>query len=449
LSLSAREVALRILAERGDASRASHFEALDGRDRALALELVNGATKRRLLLDTYLSSFSSRPLAKLPRRLLDVLRIGVFQMLLMGIPPYAAVDSAVRCLRGEGERAFANGVLREIARDLGHVEMPSLDGDPAAYVSLRYSYPEWISGLFIRRFGLGGAMALCPTVNEPPPHPRRVCGRRVIRDEYLSLLAAEGYRAAPGLTECSVRLERGTDVTRLPGYSRGFFVVQDEGATAVSLAVAPEPGEKVWDVCAAPGGKTTHLAELMEGGGEVFATDIDDARIEMVREAASRLGLSNVTVAVADATKADAWQAGGLFARKDITGFHRILIDAPCSGLGVLRRHPDLRWNRRPSDIPAMVARQKALLRAAARRLLPRGSIVYSTCTLTEEENEGVWTSFLDEHRGFEPVDPAQGATGAVRSLYSDPPFAGPGYRYILPPSGADGFFVARAVRRG
>ncbi len=437
-----REVAIRILTERGDASRVTYFEGIaDPRDRALARELATGTLKWRKLLDHYLSSFTSRPVGRLPARLQNALRVGAFQLLFTAVPAYAAVNSVVAAIPGKGERSFANGVLRSLSRNGGHLDMPSLDAEPRRYVAVRFSHPEWISSLFLRRFDLSGAMMLAAQDNLPPPLSLRVNSLRVGRDRYLEVLREAGYDAVPGVTQDSVRVLGGADVTGLPGFEQGLFVVQDEGAAAISAVVSPQPGDRVWDVCAAPGGKTAHLAEMMKDTGEILATDIDTARVEMVRQAASRLGLRSVSTAAMDATQPGAALLAG--------GFDRILLDAPCSGLGVLRRNADLRWNRRESDIAAMARRQRALLDAVAPHLRPGGTLVYSTCTLVEEENERVWTEFLRKHADLDPDDPARGAAGDVSALFSERPFAGPGYRYILPHrSGTDGFFVARAVLR-
>jgi 16S rRNA (cytosine967-C5)-methyltransferase len=374
----------------------------------------------------------------------NALRVGAFQLLFTGIPAYAAVSSSVACLAARGERSFANGVLRAMARSAGHVEMPSLDEDPVRYASERFSFPRWIALLFVRRFGVSDALALCSLANRPAPLTLRVNSLCTSRDRYLQLLGEAGVAASPGVASGSVRLCGGADVTRLPGFREGMFVVQDEGAAAVSRALAPRPGDEVWDVCAAPGGKTTHLAELMRDTGRVLATDVDGSRVRMVRGAVARLRLRSVTAQTLDATKLGPGRR-----------FNRILLDPPCSGMGVLRRNPDLRWNRRRADVRRMASRQEALLETAAACLFPAATLVYSTCTLTKEENEGVWTSFLRGHPEMEPDDPArpdagqEGGSGDV-ALYAGPPFAGPGYRYILPHiSGTDGFFVARAVKRG
>lgn len=444
--LSAREVVVRILEEREGASRVSDLvDEANPRDRALIRMLASGVLKERLLLDSVISCFSSRALSRISARVLGAIRVGAFELLFSRTPPYAAVDSAVECLRGKAERSFANGVLRAIARSAGHIEVPDIDAHPVRYVSLRYSHPTWIVEVFVRRFSLAGAISLCSIDNGPPGITLRVNALRSGPDAVLALLKAKCVAAAPGLLPGSVRLLAGAGVAGLPGFREGFFVVQDEGASLVSLVLDPQPGESVWDVCAAPGGKTTHMAEMMRNRGTVLATDIDAARVALVEEAASRLGLSIVRTATFDAT-GPAGQTG----LGDAPAFDRILVDAPCSGLGVLGRNADLRWNRRPGDIPGMAARQNRLLRSACTRLKPGGTIVYSTCTLTEQENEQVWAGFLRDHPDYEPQDPAGRLPPYASRFLSGPPFAGPGYRYVLPQvSGTDGFFVARAVKRG
>ena len=434
----AREVAVRILRETGDTSRASYFEGLkDPRDRALAHQLAAGSLKWRGLLDHCLGEFSSRKLESLRPDLLAALRVGAYQLLFTAVPQYAAVDSVVRLQKHPGERSFANGVLRSVARTVGHVSLPDLDEDPASYLSTRFSHPSWMSKLLIDRFGLALALLIAQGNNLPPPLTLRLNLSRVARERYLASLKAEGHRAEPGLSSPAVRLLNGADVTELPGFSEGLFVVQDEGGGAISAALGPEPGDRVWDVCAAPGGKTSHLAEMAKSG-QVFATDVDPDRVAMIDETIKRLGLPNVITAVMDATTAP-----------KVAGkpFDRILLDAPCSGLGVLGRHPDLRWNRRESDIATMASRQAAMLRNAAPNLAVGGILVYSTCTLTRDENEGVWHGFLRGHPGFAGVDPAIRA-GEYAPLFAGDPFTGDGYRYILPGPHSDGFFVACAVRK-
>lgn len=440
-----REAALRVLAGESGASRGRVFSSLkDNGDRALAENLVNGTTKWKALLDHCLAPFSKRSLPALAPRVLAALRIGAYQLLIMGLPSYASVCTAVDCLRDRGHRSYANGVLRAFARNAGHVEMPDLDENPLLYAALRFSYPEWITRLFVGRFGFSEALWLSDWGNRPPPLVLRVNARRTSAENFIGRLSEEGITAQLGRVPGAVRLNRGTDVTALPGFREGDFLVQDEAAMVAPLVLGAKPGEAVWDACAAPGGKTEHLAELMGGAGVLLATDIDDRRLELIRDTVGRMGFPFVDVRQADVERG----APGRFQGETGFLFDRILLDAPCSGLGVIRRNADLRWNRRESDIPAMARRQRALLSAARSWLKPGGVLVYSTCTLTTEENEETWASFLEEAPDMVPEDPAELAPPAVAGLFSGGRFAGPGYRYLLPQYAAtDGFFVARAKK--
>lgn len=440
-----REAALRILTDKRGSSRGFYLSKLSkASDRALAERLVNGTTKWQGLLDYYLESFSSRSVNTLTPRVLAALRIGAYQMLLMGAPPYASVSTAVDCLKSRGERAFVNAVLRSVSRSLGHVELPSPDDNPVSYAAIRFSYPEWISRVFIEKFGLEAAFRLCDFGNEAPPLVLRANRSLTSVESFIARLERAGIGARPGRIPGSVVLTRGHEVSGLPGFAEGEFLVQDEAAQIVSMVVAARPYEAVWDACAAPGGKTEHLAEMMDGKGILVATDISQDRVKMVRETVGRMGFPFVTVLHADAARGPGHSlAGG----GDLL-FDRILVDAPCSGLGVIRRNADLRWNRREADIPGMASRQKELLKAAVRHLKPGGVIVYSTCTLTAEENELVWAEFLHTAHDMVPEDPASAVPEGVAALFSGEPFAGQGYRYLLPQdAGTDGFFIARARR--
>ena len=261
----------------------------------------------------------------------------------------------------------------------------------------------------------------------------------LVNDYLLGRLRAQGVMAGGAVRNCP-RCQGAGDFAS--GFLEGEFVVQDPSAIVASLALGARPGEAVWDACAAPGGKTTHLAEMMEGSGTLVATDIDASRADMVRDALGRMGLDFARVLARDAS--DPSLGGEPFSH----GFDRILLDAPCSGLGVIRRNPDLRWNRRESDIPAMALRQTRLLESVKRYLRPGGVLVYSTCTLTKEENEDTWLRFLSRSADLVPLDPAAALDPGSAGMLSDEPFAGPGYRYILSHrSGSDGFFIARARR--
>ncbi len=433
----AREVALGMLVAREYPSRALSYDLLQSpRDRALALELVNGTIRWQRLLRSYASAFSDRPLKDLSPVLRNALLLGAFQLLLLGTAPHAAVDSVVRHLRGKGERSYCNACLRSMSRNLGHVALPDLRSDPVRYMAERYSYPDWIPAYFVKRAGVPWALAMCRSGNVPPSVTLRVNLTKISQEDLLKRFLDAGYDAEKGQLPISLRVQRGRSVKDFPGYEEGLFAVQDEGAMVISLSLEPEKGHTVWDVCAAPGGKTTHLSQLVGQEGRVLATDIDGERASMIAENVQRMGLSNVDVRVMDATVEN---PEGIF--------DRVLVDAPCSGLGVLNRNADLRWNRRRSDIESMAFRQQLLLDKASSKVKQGGVLVYSTCTVTAEENESVWGRFLSDHPGFSPEDPSSCLGGHL--MVSDRRFLGPGYRYLLPDkSGTDGFFVAKARLR-
>ena len=360
----------------------------DPRDRALATELVNGTIRWLGFIDGYLAPFSNRALSTLSPAVRNCLRLGAYQLLFMGLPPHAAVNSVVRCLKSKGNRGYANAVLRSVSTHLGHIEMPCLENDTFAYISQRYSYPLWMVKRFCRAFRIQDAIRLCSIQNSAPIITLRVNTSKTSRHEMLELFNSQGYKAKTGVFEDSIRLEQGRNVRNYPGYNLGYFTVQDEGAMAVVKVLDPRPGDIVWDVCAAPGTKSSHISLLMNGTGMVAATDIDPDRIGMIDENIARLKLKNIKCLVSDATQNCCTEN----MVKMFGEFDRILVDAPCSGLRVIRRNPDIKWNRLEADIKD--GRQAESIVAPGFGCNEKRVLVYSTCTLTEEENEEVWNWF-------------------------------------------------------
>lgn len=421
------------------------YEKLDDRDRALVKELVTGTERWKRFLDYYITCFSHRPLRKLSSRVVNALRLGVYQIIIMGIPSYAAVDSVVECVAGRGSRGFVNGVLRNVSRNLGHIELPSFDADPKQYASIRYSYPDWIVDGYFKTFGMQDALSLLKVQNTPSPLTLRVNTARVERDSLVRMFQEEGFCAEPGILDISMKVMRGRSIARFPGYNEGLFSVQNEGAMIATLILDPEPGDVVWDMCAAPGGKSTHIAQLVSENGLVVATDVDKQRVDMINESCIRLDLDNVTNTVIDATNIS--EATGVFEENRLPSeYDKVLVDAPCSGLGVIGKNPDIKWRRRKTDIPRMAERQALLLNTAAHFLKPGGWLVYSTCTLTYEENQEVWHSFLKRHK-FTPAEFGEDifplSEIGVNTGSTD------GYMYLLPHiHGTDGFFIAKALKQ-
>ncbi|HOB30096.1 MAG TPA: 16S rRNA (cytosine(967)-C(5))-methyltransferase RsmB [Bacillota bacterium] len=437
----ARRIALEILdGHRFSPSVLTYADSVDQRNRALVKELVAGVNRWKRLLDYYISHFSDRPISKLSSRVLNALRLGVYQLVFMGIPPYAAVDSVVRCMKNKGERSFVNAVLRTISRSMGHIELPSIDEDPLEYAGLRYSFPDWIVTRYFDYFGFRDGFSLLKYQNVPPPITLRVNTTKTDRDRLIRMFQRNGYLVELGKLPISIKVKKGRAVEDFPGYDQGLFTVQDEGAMAVSLVLDPQPDDLVWDVCAAPGGKSVHLAELMHPSGMVVASDISAERINMIDETSKRLGLNNVCTVVLDAT--DPQQVKVAFREKGLPVFYdKILVDAPCSGLGTISKNPDIKWSRQESDVKRLARLQQQILQTAVGFLKPGGVLVYSTCTLTSEENQGVWCGFVEDQRIIVETPLLPEGLRLDRRY----PEGSDAYVYLLPHiHETDGFFIAK-----
>ena len=410
--------------------------ALSDADRRLANELTQGVTRRRGTLDWTLGQLLKDPLDKLTPAIRNILRLGAYQLLfLTKVPPSAAVNESVKLAHRYGHAGVAklvNGVLRNLDRRRAKLEPPRFADDPVAAMTHRYSLPAWLAERWVERMG-GEAEALGAWSLVPPKLALRVNTLRATVEQVEAALTAAGvaFERSTVVPE-GLCLQEAVDVTALPGYHEGWWYVQDEGAMLISRCVDPQPGETVIDVGAAPGGKTTHLAQLMENRGAIMAVDSHAGRLLLLKENCERLGVEIVTlVERSGADLADLPQAD------------RILLDVPCSGLGVLPRKPDVRWRQTPEGIAGLTQTQDALLDAATTRLKPGGRLVYSTCTISREENQDRIERFLKTHPDFSLGDlaphlPAPWRTDIEKS----------GMIQLIPPRhGVDGFFIALLVR--
>jgi 16S rRNA (cytosine967-C5)-methyltransferase len=359
---------------------------LDGRDRALVTDLVYGSLRQQGRADHLLALASHRPLPELDPPVRAALRLGAYQ-LLSGTASHAAVNATVGALAGWSSPAsvrraapYANAVLRRVA-GLGPA-WPWPDGDDPDAVAVRTSHPRWIVEIFRRDLGVD-AEAVLASANEPPavtlrPNPLRTTAEALAAE---LTTAVDGVQVEPGRLVPSALLVRGIgDLARLPAVAEGRATPQDQASQAVAAALGARPGESVLDMAAAPGGKATALAEAMGDEGLVLAADLRPGRVGRVRDAALRLGLRSVQVVAADGLHLPLRAAGGA------GRFDRVLLDAPCSGLGVLRRRPEARWRLDPSAIDRVAALQRELLAAAVARVRPGGLVAYCVCTLTREE---------------------------------------------------------------
>lgn len=368
----------------------------DTRDRAFVTELVYGTVRMRRTLDFLLARVASRPLDKLDPDVRAGLRLGAFQ-LLSGVSPHAAVGETVGVV-SERARGFANGVLRAFAR--GGPPWPLPTGDDVTSIGIRTSHPDWIVRQFIDELGRDDALATLALDNEPPAVTLRVNPTRSTDEQVVTELRALGIDVTDGQLAAGALVVRHTgDLGSLEALRAGRVTPQDQASQAIVAALDPQAGERILDVASAPGGKASGAAERMHNDGLVVAGDVHHSRVRTVRRNVGRGGLTAVVPVVAD---------GRRLPFADGT-FDRVLLDAPCTGLGVLRRRPDARWRVAPRDLAALADLQRALLISAARTVRPGGRLVYSVCTFTKIETLAVdafATSELTEFVALAPPGP-------------------------------------------
>nr|WP_268796187.1 16S rRNA (cytosine(967)-C(5))-methyltransferase RsmB [Paenibacillus sp. Soil750] len=414
--------------------------ALERADAGLATELVYGTIGRQNTIDFFLERFVSKGLAKLEPWVRCLLRLSFYQLhYLDRIPDHAVVSEAVNIAKRRGHQGISgmvNGVLRAIIRSKDELTLPAALGD-VKRIALSHSHPEWLVRRWIRQLGPELTEQICAANNEPPHVSIRANARRRSRLELLEQLQASGLSAeASELAPAGILVQGAGNMALVPGFQQGDFSIQDESSMLVAEALDPRPGMKVLDCCAAPGGKTAHIAEKMDDVGQIWACDLHEHKQKLIADQAERLGLSSIQTLVMDAAKLDEHFAA--------ESFDRILLDAPCSGLGVIRRKPDLKWAKQEAEIEAISETQYAILSHVHRLLKPGGVLVYSTCTIEQAENEGMVERFLAEHSEFELAPlPADVFTEI------DPKAATSGMVQILPQQfHSDGFFIARLRKR-
>lgn len=415
---------------------------LEGRERALATELAYGVTRRRATLDWAIAQVATRPLEQMDPWIRNILREAVYQILFMDrIPQSAAVDQAVELAKTYGHvgvAKFVNGVLRSLLRKLPELPWPDEAADPVRALAVRHSYPDWLVAEWRERFGAGEAVRLLEAGNAVPPLTIRANRLKASREAVAEALAVEGIKTEP--TRLSPQgliihdLTGSSHLDKLRSMKQGLFTVQDESAMLVAPVLDPEPGWTVIDLAAAPGGKSTHLAELMKNEGRVIAVDIHPHKVDLIEQNAKRLGAT-----IVQAVSLDAREIGKAMPNQA----DAILCDVPCSGLGTLARRADARWRKSPADIEAMVPIQRAILEGAAAALKSGGVLVYSTCTIHPAENQELIHSFLADHQEF-----------ALDTIWPHlPPLISregqaDGYVQLLPHiHGTDGFFICRMVK--
>ena len=403
-------------------------------DTAFIKELVFGTVKHKITLDYVIRQFSSLRLKKISPYILNILRLSAYQMLFMDkIPKSAAVNEGVKLAKKYGHSAstgFCNAVLRKIS---SLEEIPFIKGDDSEALSVRYSHPRELVDFFIKTFGEENAEKVLAANLETPPLCLRTNSFALNRDELIAKLAEEGFlsEAAP-VAKNAVFVKSGGDVTKTKAYKSGLFTIQDQASQLVGEMLAPEEGNIVLDLCSAPGGKTTHIAELMQNKGKIYAFDLYEKRLTDVRLQAERLKLNIITMQAHDAE---------IFMPEFENSADRILLDVPCSGLGIIRRKPDIKYKEDLLNFEQLVKIQKNILNISSKYLKINGIMVYSTCTINPSENMGVIEDFLKTHKNFciEAPDDDTLSEYAQSVLKS-------GFGTFLPGE-SDGFFICRLRR--
>lgn len=411
--------------------------ALEPRDAALASAIFYGVLERRLTLDYDIGQFSRTPVPKLDPQVREILRIGAYQILyLEKVPPSAAVNVAVelakqnKAVKASG---FINAVLRNLVRNREKLHLPKESANPLRFLSLQYSCPEWLISLWQRAYGVSCTRALLDSLATHPPIYIRLNNTKGGEEYLLRRLMEENVKAEtvtwlPG----AVKLQASGSVAKLSAFREGLFHVQDLSSQLCAALLGAQPGERVIDVCSAPGGKAFTIAERMEDQGEVLAFDQYKGKVRLIREGAQRLGLTCIHPQLRDA----------LAPEQALAPADRMLCDAPCSGLGIIRRKPEIRY-KSPSALDSLPDLQYRILSKTSALVKGGGTLLYSTCTLCPAENGEVAARFLKEHPDFtpKPLDLPQGMPRAVKE---------PEHEITLMPQvhGTDGFFVACFQRR-
>ena len=381
--------------------------ALDPRDRALLMELVYGVLRHRLRLDWRLDHVASQRMGRVPSILANALRLGAYQLLyLTKVPHAAAVHETVTLIRGRvrGPRwpGFANAVLRALLRNPPPDLVP-ITSDVVQHLSIWYSCPSWLVERWAARLGVAGAEQVCRQTTEEPPLTLRVNTARTTREALMERFRGAGFvAAATRMSPVGVHVDKSGSPAKLPGYVEGLFYVEDEAAQLIPFLLGATQGDRVLDACAAPGGKTMQLDELMGGGGDLVAVDRGVDRLRVMRSNMARLGSTEIKTVALDWLKADVSLPTSLPPPLR-ESFDRILLDAPCSGLGILRRHPEGKWQKQTVQLADHHRRQVRLLDTVARLLRPGGVIVYSTCSTEPEETLQVIDDFCEAHSDFSP----------------------------------------------
>jgi 16S rRNA (cytosine967-C5)-methyltransferase len=442
----ARDIALDVLNRVDEHKSYSNLELRNVLDRSeissvdagLVTELVYGTIQRKLTLEFVLSQFVGGK--KVQTWVRNLLLLSLYQIRFLDrIPERAAVHEAVEIAKRRGHQGIAsmvNGVLRNVLRQPDVWDrLPK--GDAVKQIAVTHSHPEWLIREWIKLYGEEATKAICDANNRAPHTSIRVNPLKTTRDELLTKLREDGSEAVASVLSDQGIILDGGHAAGTRWFKEGYYTLQDESSMLVASAVAPQPGMRVLDACAAPGGKTSHLAEKMDNRGEIIANDVHPHKRELIAGTAKRLGISIMETMVSDALD---------LPEKGLGLFDRVLLDAPCTGFGVIRRKPDLKWNKSKEDVRSIAQLQYQLLAGLSTMVAPGGTLVYSTCTMEPMENQDIVRRFVDKHPEFVLDETLRDDLPAVVRDKIDESGA---FVQILPHHfDSDGFFIARLRRK-
>lgn len=408
-------------------------------DRSFLTELTYGTLRWREKCDWYISKFSKIPFKEIDSRILNILRLGFYQILfLTRTPVSAAVNESVNLakkIRGKKGGGFVNAILRSYLRNKKDISFIDFDGKSSVYISVYYSHPLWLIERWLKEIGEEETIRTCSFNNKIPPLTLRTNTLKIDRESLIERLRDKGLNPTPTkFSEEGIYLLDSPPVSDIPFLKEGLYIIQDEASQIVTKIMDPRPRERILDACASPGGKTTHIAQKMGNEGEIYALDISQVKLNLIKRLCQLLGVKIVKTIKGDATKPIPFS-------QDIK-FDRILADVPCTGFGTIRRNPDLKWRKNEDDIKRLSMLQYSILENISSYVKEGGILIYSTCTIFREENEDVVEKFLSKHKEFK-LDDLRGILPERLCIFTKD-----GYFKTFPPKDEmDGFFVARLLR--
>ncbi len=408
-------------------------------DKNLVTSLVYGVLENQIYIDHIITQFSKYKIKKMNPYTLNLLRLGIYQLFFMDkIPEFAAVNETVNlskqyCRKTTG---FINGVLRNIQRNKANIKLPKSDKDVVEYLSVKYSHPRWLVQEFLNNFGRDFTEELLKANNTTPDLYARINTLKINIDDCIESLIGEGYivKQNPHVREAII-IEGLHNIEQSDSYRKGYIQIQDISSIFVARILDPREGDLVIDVCSAPGGKATHIAQLMNNVGTVIARDIYDHKLGLVEKNAERLGVTIIKTENFDGRDLD---------RKLLSKADRVLVDAPCSGFGIIRRRPEIKYRRQPKDIESIMAIQYDILKNASKYIKPGGELVYSTCTINPKENEEIVQKFLNCNRDYVLVNINDKYKNIIPGEHTENMI-----QFYPNLHNADGFFISKIKRIG